>query len=81
MSRHWHFSQPSACSENGYRFRMSNSPRFEFIRALCADLAEDEIADAEARFARLLDMLGAIAAREVAGEHRDTRFDDSASAP
>lgn len=48
--------------------------RFECIRKSGADLTETEIDEAEARFARLLDLLAEVAAG-------DNRFDKSALAP
>lgn len=57
----------------------ADPPRFEFIRTRYAHLGEDEIAAAERRFARLLDILW-----DVAVEHQatvDIRFDEIAPAP
>lgn len=56
------------------------APYFPFIRGLCASLTEVEIAQAEARFARLLDILAEVAAHE-AERAGDNRFDETEAAP
>lgn len=57
-------------------------PRFEFIRALYADLGEDRIAAAEAHFAALLDLLAdAFAEHALRSEARNTDSTECGTVP
>ena len=54
------------------------APRFEFIRNLHAEDPEEEIQEAEKRFARLLDILADVAVRQTS---QSQGFDNNAKAP
>lgn len=54
---------------------MHDRPHFAFVHKRCKDLPEQEIRAAEERFARLLDVLSDIAARE--GTTTPSKFDSN----